>query len=195
MYFVTDVETSGLTPWNGELLTIGIQPVTEQGDVLVGENLYIRLSHLARDPRLIPEVNQTDTNKFWLDQEAEIIEEAFGFRQERTAPLTACFIIKEWMEQIEPEWNQRFIVANPIAFDKMWMEYLYASREVPVPFHYRCLCLRSMRFGLEATQVFGSAHGNHESEKPHHGLYDAIGEAWDLADMINEKVKIYGVSV
>lgn len=190
MFFVVDVETSGLTPWTGELLTVGIVPVMETGEIIDEDYLYIRLVHLAKNPIMITEAELTDTHKFWLDQDVEVRNEAFE-QYPRHSFWDAREIISNYVKRMEPDASKRFIAANPVAFDKMWLEYLWSTDYESWPFHYRCLCLRSMRYGLEVDSVeYGSAKGNHESEVPHHGLHDAIAEAKDLQDMIYAKRSI-----
>lgn len=42
-------------------------------------------------------------------------------------------------EQVQPEWSQRFFTANPVSFDKPWLDDLFARYRMPSPFHYRSL--------------------------------------------------------
>lgn len=188
MFFVVDVETSGLTPWTGQLLSVAIVPVTQEGEVLLDSVFYERLMHTVRDPREIPEDVLTDTNRFWLDQPDDVISEAFS-KYPRVHPIDCRTYIKRWVEEIEPDKSQRFIAANPSAFDKMWLESLYGQEYDSMwPFHYRSLCLRSFRFGLELSEtVFGSRKGAQESAIPHHAREDAIAEALDLSYLIELK--------
>lgn len=187
MFFVVDVETSGLTPWTGELLTVGICPVDEEGRIYDDDALYLRLVHVARDPREIPEEDRTSTNKFWADQLEGVINEAYN-TYPRVHIVEAREHIIRYVSRIEPNASNRFIAANPVAFDKMWLEYLYGAEfDEKWPFHYRALCLRSMRFGLNNDPVFGSGRSNFKPVIAHHGLYDAIAEAYDLQEMINAK--------
>jgi len=188
MFFVVDVETSGLNPWNGQLLTVGICPVTEEAEVLYEETLYIELMHSKLDPREAKKkgYSVSDTYEFWLGQEDSVIDAAFNGTDKITKGL-ACTQIQLYMEALAPEYSQRFLAANPVKFDAMWLEYLFASCERDNPYHYRGLCLRSMRFGLDDDPTFGSVKGDHESKIPHHALHDAIAEANDLSKMITKK--------
>lgn len=187
MFFVVDVETSGLTPWTGQILSVAIVPVTEDGLVL-DTHFYERIMHSSKDPRDIPESMRTDTNRFWAEQDPEILDEAFNYYP-RVHPVDARQHIIDWVQSVEADKSQRFIAANPVAFDKMWLESLYRQTyDEKWPFHYRCLCLRSMRFGLELDTVeYGSAKGAQKPVRPHHALDDAYSEAADLSFLIKMK--------
>jgi DNA polymerase III epsilon subunit-like protein len=206
MFFVVDVETSGLTPWSGgQLLSLGIVPVTEDGEVMKDpeNHLYLKLTHTAKPPLYIHSEDRTDTDKFWVNVfnsydgsvEHNPYTEAFVDTFRHTLPI-AQLIIRDYVDKIEPDKSKRFIAANPVAFDKMWMEYLYGDRyDNYWPFHYRCLCLRSLRYGLEPEVEYGSRKGAQKSEVEHHALFDARGEAADLAYLINLKKDIHGQSI
>lgn len=190
MFFVVDVETSGLTPWTGQLLTVGIVPVTEFGEIREEDTRYWKLAHFARDPRLIEEHHLTDTNKFWLEQQEDVIDEAFSFRNgDRIKNWDFRKELNDYVNEVEPNKSKRFIAANPVAFDKMWLESAYNEfYDKEWPFHYRCLCIRSLRYGLEFEETeYGSAPGAQKSEIPHHAMYDALAEAVDLSYLLKLK--------
>ena len=89
---------------------------------------------------------------------------------------------------MEPDWNKRIFVANPASFDKMWCDYLFAvTKHDPAPYHYRSLCLRSMKFGLAPETTYGSDRTTHKSTVEHHAYYDALAQAKDLIDMLKTK--------
>lgn len=196
MFFVVDVETTGLTPWTGNLLTVAIVPVSEEGDIVEEDFYYRRLNHHAVDPRIIQELRPedlTDTHKFWLDQEPSTIDEAYN-KAPRISGIMMRQEISRYVSRIEPDKSKRFLAANPAAFDKMWLESLYGPNyNEEWPFHYRNLCLRSFRYGLEVSNVYGSSKGAQESEVPHHALHDAIAEARDLVYLLNLKRRIHEI--
>lgn len=192
MFFVVDVETSGLTPWSGQLLTIGIQAVSQEGE-LVGNVFYRRLKHTAPHPLRMKAIGYklTPTYEFWADQDSDVMDEAYSYKPGSATRISHKDLVADiatYLDEIEPDKSKRFIAANPVAFDKMWLEYVYGEDyDRNWPFHYRCLCLRSLRFGLEPETTFGSSSGNQKSEIPHHAYYDVLAEALDLIDLINLK--------
>lgn len=190
MFFVVDVETSGLTPWTGELLSVGIVPVTEFGEIEpdIENHFYSRVVYQGANIHYISEENMTPTQKWWLEQDYVVRDEAWnGYPRTHLYKLRNA--INEYVERIEPDKSKRFIAANPVAFDKMWLESVYAQEYNKLwPFHYRCLCLRSMRYGLEFEETeYGSAKGAQESQVPHHAYHDALAEAYDLKHLIELK--------
>ncbi len=193
MFFVVDVETSGLTPWSGELLTIGIQAVTETGEI-VGTPFYRKIKNNALKPRGLRAMGKelTSTQEFWADQPDYVYEAAYGENHYAFSHQQVIKDIADYVAAIEPDKQQRFIAANPVAFDKMWLESMYGTDYDEFwPFHYRCLCLRSMRYGLEPELTFGSRSGSHSSEFPHHAMFDAVSEAHDLVELIQMKAQIF----
>lgn len=197
MFFVVDFETSALDPWHGEPLSLGIVPVTQYGEILA-EQFYTNRWNIEA---LIPEwqfpANLTETESWWNQKRlSEDLNDAAAFREAwvRVGPTRSdeqiLDDISDYLYAVEPDKNQRFMVANPIAFDKMWMEYIHAMFGREMPFHYRCLCLRSMRYGLEYgdNPEFGNSRDEHELDGyiPHHALWDARMEALDLVHLMKK---------
>lgn len=183
MFFVVDVETSDTEPWKGELLSVGIVGVTEDGEI--DDGLYLRLKHSA----FLPAHNRTSTQEFWAwqaEDNPEAYYEAF-LEPDRVSIKEGMLNILDYVTGLEPDENKRFVAANPVAFDKMWLQWAFHQVGVTFPFHYRCLCLRSMRFGLEDDSTFGSRKGTQKPKVEHHAYNDAIAEAFDLQEMINKK--------
>lgn len=184
MFFSVDVETSGLNPWEGELLTVGCIPVTEDG-IILDEPFYARLEYSFLYNLVDP---STDTLKWWSEQEVSVIEEAFHGIRESMENAASRFVT--YMKRLEPEWSNRIFVANPVSFDKMWCDYWFSQTAFDVPYHYRSLCLRSMKYGLVANTTYGSDRSTHSSEIPHHALSDARAQALDLQTMLEMKKHI-----
>ena len=194
MFFVIDFETSDLMPWIGSPLTLGIVPVNEAGEIL-DQDLYVQFPTWHLMPDWDMSANLSDTESWWnqkrlSDEPIEIRAwEAAWLRDSEDEDSSGQAIAKitDFLQVIEPDKNKRFLCANPIAFDKMWMDYIYTTMtDSPVPYHYRNLCLRSMQYGLDygTNPEFGNAR-DHESGLPHHALYDARAEAIDLAGHMN----------
>lgn len=191
-FFSVDVETSALTPWDGWLLTVGIQPVTfvagERAE-MHPDRFYVRID---REDELATtgwdEPGRSDTYAWWCEQSAEAQDEAFRDPNlVRHFPETAAMMIAEFVASVEPDPKQRIFVANPVSFDKMWLDELFASAGIPNPFHYQSLCLRSMKFGLRKGSPWVSTRDNHDPKVPHHAFHDAHAQALDLLAMLTER--------
>jgi hypothetical protein len=189
MFFVIDFETSALTPWEGMPLTLGIVPVNEVGEIL-DEHLYVEFPLVQPDWHM--PANLTSTESWWNEMrmsEEETAREAWEAAWVRD-DIHSTFgevvgKIQSYLQMIEGDVKQRHLCANPVAFDKMWMDYLFSNiTDSPAPYHYRCLCLRSMRYGVEygGNPEFGNSRDHHEIEGfiEHHALWDARMEALDL---------------
>jgi len=193
MFFVVDVETSNLSPWHpdGYLLSVGIVPVTQTGDIRYKDYFYGKLQ-----ADLPPEwydddlPTKNETLIWWRQQDIAAQDEAYRAIKARGTLSDIALQITTYVEEIEPDKSQRYIAANPVAFDKMWMEYLFGVTRQEFPFHYRCLCLRSMKFGITDEPEFGSDRSGHEPDFPHVAWSDAFAEAKDLQDMIDFKNRI-----
>jgi hypothetical protein len=193
-FFSVDVETSGLTPGTGALLTVGIQPVSwsapgdgplAYGASFMPTSLYVRIDRSFELGSWKP---GNPTFDWWADQSDEARGEAFADTSLVRHPAeTAAAMISEFVRSTEGTPDQRVFVANPVAFDKMWLVSLFDEAEVEDPFHYRSLCLRSMKFGLRPRSKWGSDRENHEPVIPHHALHDAVAQAHDLLDMLAER--------
>jgi hypothetical protein len=187
-FFSVDVESSALTPWEGHLLTVGIQIVQPDGSF--GDRLYVRIDRTdlvwLADGRM--DGFSEDTGLWWAQQAVDVQGEAFGDPTLlRHTPVTAARMIYEFVVDHEPDDEGRVFVANPVAFDKMWVDSLFAETGVANPFHYRSLCLRSMKFGMRPASAWGDDRTEHRSTVPHHALHDAIAQARDLSDMLAER--------
>jgi hypothetical protein len=187
-FFSVDVEASATTPSMGYLLTVGIVPVVPVGINdkwrLHGERCYVRLLQPWFEAFENPEYTSMP---WWREQDPEVRGEAFeNDSLVRHEPGVAAQMIVEFVRSIEPDPGQSFFVANPVSFDKPWLDDLFACEGIPSPFHYRSLCLRSMRFGMDPRKGFGGSRDTHPSKVPHHALHDAEAQALDLIDMLSK---------
>lgn len=191
-FFSVDVETSATDPWNGWLLTVGIQPVRHTpglGAEMLPDRFYVRID---RHDELVvsgwDEPGKSDTYEWWTKQNDEAQDEAFRDHSlVRHTPETAALMLAEFVCGVEPEQRERIFVANPVSFDKAWVDELFASTGLPNPFHYQSLCLRSMKFGLRRGSPWGSSRDNHDPKVPHHAFHDAHAQALDLLAMLAER--------
>ena len=182
-FFNVDVECTATTPSMGYLLTVGIVPVVHDGEhwTLHRSRLYVRLDQGDE----FPEPENYTSMPWWREQSDEAQDEAYRNRSlVRHSPDLAAAMIAEYVAEVQPDWSQRFFTANPVSFDKPWLDDLFASAGIPSPFHYRSLCLRSMRFGMDPSRGFGSTRESHDPVIPHHALHDAEAQALDLIDML-----------
>lgn len=205
-FFSVDVETSGLTPWHGSLLTVGIQPVLFKEilvvnedcppGIIIPEKFYVRIDcteelEISRKAGGWGNPDNPSTSYgWWIEQNHKAQDEAF--RDDslvRHSRQIAARMIVEFLNEIEPVLTDRIFVANPVSFDKMWLNYLFATTGVNDPFHYQSLCLRSMKFGLRKNSRWVSVRDNHAPLVPHHALHDAYAQAEDLVKMLWERDK------
>jgi hypothetical protein len=187
-FFSVDVETSATVHTAGYLLTVGIVPVVHVDGAwqVHPRSFYVRLDH--GDPSRFPEPEHYTSMPWWREQDDAVQDEAYRDRNlVRHYSSTAARMILEYVTEIQPEWSMRFFAANPVSFDKPWIDELFADQGLPAPFHYRSLCLRSMKFGMDPSKGFGNDRETHESTVPHHALYDALAQAHDLIDMLGSQ--------
>lgn len=187
-FFSVDVETSGQTLCKGRLLTVGVVAVTQNPVGRWGINpnwFYARVDALVTVPL---DERPWDSMFWWGQQDPCVQAEAFADRDlVRHPPLTVAKLLHEYVVEIEPQWDQRVFVANPVSFDKPWIDDLMASNGLPPLFHYRSLCLRSMKFGMVPSPEYGGDRDTHPSRVPHHAMWDAHAQAEDLIDMLEAK--------
>lgn len=195
-FFSVDVETSGLSPDHDVLLTIGIKPVhynpKTRTATLLPNDFYIRLDRESdlREIGWYDNPNRYMSSRtFWEEQADLPQDEAFRDRSlTRVTPQHAVQTLNRYVIDLEPKWERRIFVANPVSFDKMWIDHLFHTNNFEVPFHYRSLCLRSMKFGMQPPGTdYGSDRDSHRSRVPHHAFYDALAQAEDLVDMLNQR--------
>lgn len=192
-FFSVDVETSALDPWTGHLLTVGIQPVCWTPGArpfMTPDKLYVRIDReesLAISGWDNPD-NPSDTYQWYMKQESIVADEAWrNPTLVRHDPETAARMIAEFCLEIEADPKERVFVANPVSFDKMWLEELFATTGVTNPFHYQTLCLRSMKFGIRQASPWGMTRDNERPLIPHHAFHDAYAQALDLVAMLAER--------
>lgn len=194
-FFSVDVETSNLSPWlsDGFLLTIGVVArriqLSGASHPVSGGEFYVRLEHYDElDPWWWSgDVSEapSETAAWWMDQSDLAQQEAWlDTDLVRLYPELAARMLSEFVIGLAPEPEDRVFVANPVAFDKMWIDSLFGQTGVENPFHYRSLCLRSMRFGVEARSEWGASRSDCEPVIPHHALHDARAQALDFDSLI-----------
>lgn len=173
MFFVVDVETTSTNPMTGELISIGACATDGHK---IDSQFYMRIKFEKWDE---------NTREWWLREPCdEAKQEVFDVGLERAEPYEALAAFNHWLFAYNAP---RFFVANPVSFDKPWVDNWFTQHGLDSPFHYRSLCLRSMKFGLRRDSTFDSERDNHTPEIPHHALYDAIAQTYDLHSMLRER--------
>jgi len=194
MFFVIDVETSCLTPFEDDphLLTVGAIAVSQGGDIRYNDKFYGKIHNDLPKEWYNAEMPTENETLIWWRQQNEYarMEAWLDSTYDRYPMAKVALDLSSWVEHIEPDPSQRFVTANPSYFDKMWIEWMYAVESLQSPFHYRTLCLRSMHFGIDDADEFGKSREGHKPEIEHVAWHDAIAEARDLQDMIDFKKSI-----
>lgn len=177
-FFSVDVETSSTNPFTGELLTVGVVAVDKGGTVLA--DLYVRL-----DPLNGIEWDE-DTKTWWESQEIDVRMEAYEDEDlVRLYPHQAARMIREFVHKhgtVEDGSNENVFVANPVSFDYPWIVKMFTQSNVPNPFGYRTLCLRSAAWA--GNGLWGGKRDTNKPRCPHHALSDAHAQALDLITLI-----------
>jgi hypothetical protein len=193
-FFSVDVETSALRPDQGELLTIGAVAVSGTGHII--DTFYVRINrrnllHESWFNEALPVTSPTQ--EFWRKQEQYVKDEAYMSHDvERVTPITAATRFRNWVLKFGDTWEDRVFVANPVAFDKMWVLNLFMEVGLEDPFHYRSVCLRSVDFGRVGGDWRDSIGGRSNAPRyPHHALSDAYAQAQDLLELLDLESPIY----
>lgn len=197
-FFSVDVETTSTHVNTGHLLTIGIVPVVvpfadgiPQWTKAEATQTYF---HIAIDQtHHYPEwfatlTDPTSTLSWWVMQNIDAQNVAWRDPQQSRYPAAdAADELRRYVEAVEPHYWHRVFVANPVSFDYPWVEGLFRDARIESPFPYRTLCLRSLQFGVTPGSMWGARTEHHRSEIPHHALYDARAQAYDLVDLLRQR--------
>lgn len=190
-FFSVDIETSDARLGRGRIFTIGAVPVSWSPGwtaELVPDTFYVRLDYPTLLDEWRNEPPDTDTYKWWSQQSDRARAEAYEDPDLlRSTPTGALRMLTEFVRTYNLETEPATFVANPVAFDKGFIDELYGTLGMESPFHYRSLCLRSMKFGMRFGSAFGNDREDHAPKIPHHALSDAIAQAHDLISMLNER--------
>jgi len=196
VFFSVDVETTSTSPFDGELLTVGIQPVVVPATFAAGflwdeAEQYGPGLHVAIDcTHVYSEWFKTihdhaSTLSWWLRQNQQAQDAAWRDTSiERLPEVTAAERIMDFVEDVCPAFSDRVFVGNPVSFDRPWIDRLFMHAGYPIPFSHRTLCLRSMRFGATRSGGWGPERVLHDPLIPHHALHDAQAQADDLIDIL-----------
>ena len=176
-FFSVDVETTSTSPFDGELLSIGIVPVNSATlEILDGKHWALEYDPTNVDPQ---------TKQWWSEQSDEAYEAAW--LGERQYIVDAAEEIFDFVTSFTDAYHNRIFAANPVSFDHPWVVKLFTNAGVENPFSYRTLCMRSMQYGMTGG-IWGQSRWKddffHVSKIPHHALWDATSQAQDLISML-----------
>lgn len=198
-FFSCDVETTSTSALTGHLLTLGIQPVVLNENLVAtktGNSLYLRIDQTenldlaAIDGMWGDPDNEASSYGWWTKQNDQAQAEAWSDQSlVRHDIVTAAAMVSEFVLSVDENPKNRIFVANPVSFDKPWFDYMFWISDITNPFHYQSLCLRSMKFGLREKTSWTPLRDNHEPRIPHHALWDADAQADDLVAMLFERDK------
>jgi len=186
MFFSVDIETSNTVVTPGGMLSIGVVAINDELEMV--DNFYVKLAYDVK-------ASDKETMEWWETQDLEAQAEAFDWGRSRVFPGSAAVMLQNWVNELKQN-QEAYFVANPASFDFPWIANLFQTWELVNPFHYRTLCLRSMRFGITGGK-FGSSRGEDEGFpdlKPvvpvlaHHALHDAIAQGQDFINLMGRNL-------
>lgn len=168
-FFVIDVETTGLNPFNRkhQLAAVGAVAVTADG--LISDWWYEALRFSTWD----------EVTKEWWSQQNETARAEMRPKLGGDPKIVAV----EFVEWVQEQDTDNVFVANPSTFDYAWVLRWLTEAGLDMPFSHRTLCLRSADWGRTGGQ-WGLDRTGHRPVVPHHALHDAQAQAFDLIDII-----------
>lgn len=196
LYIVVDVETTGLNPAEDRILTLGAVAVTYDGNIAtINEDFFYRRIDQSD---WIDDVNwystiadPKSTLSWWVKQSIEAQQEAWrGSYYNAPNQKTVTEQFNKWVAATrvrEEAWEKPVFVANPVSFDKPFVDQLFETHGKPNPFDYRSLCLRSMAYGANPHSAWGGNVRTNKSLVPHHAFFDAYAQAHDLVDLLGDR--------
>ena len=172
-YIIVDVETSGPTPDQYALLSIGACTISDPR-----QTFYIELQPDGDDA--LEEAMQT--NKLSLDD----------LRKTGLPPCEALAQFSDWIYDVLPENRKAVFTAFNAPFDWMFVNHYFYKYLGLNPFGHKALDIKAYYMGVYGVSWSDTSHNkisakltlNHEL--PHHALKDAVMEA-DLFEMILEE--------
>ena len=172
-YIVVDVETSGPTPEQYALLSIGACTISDPR-----QTFYIELQ---------PDVDGVleeamRINKFSLDD----------LRKAGSPPREAMAQFSDWIHAVLPENRKAVFTAFNAPFDWMFVNHYFYKYVGLNPLGYKALDIKAYYMGVYGVSWSETSHKKIsaklilDQKLPHHALKDAIMEA-DLFEMILEE--------
>ena len=169
-YIVVDVETSGPTPEQYALLSIGACTISSPR-----QTFYIELQPDMEG--VLEEAMQV--NKFSLDD----------LRKAGLPPIEALAQFSDWIYGVLPENRKPVFTAFNAPFDWMFVNHYFYKYLGLNPFGHKALDIKAYYMGVYGVSWSDTSHNKInaklilDQKLPHHALKDAIMEA-DLFEMI-----------
>jgi len=172
-YIIVDVETSGPTPEQYALLSIGACTIS-----VPRQTFYIELQ-----PDVEEELEEAmQINKFSLND----------LRETGLPPREALTQFSNWIYGVLPENRKAVFTAFNAPFDWMFVNHYFYKYVGINPFGHKALDIKAYYMGVYGVSWSDTSHNKisakltHNQELPHHALKDAVMEA-DLFEMILEE--------
>ena len=172
-YIVVDVETSGPTPGQYALLSIGACTISDPR-----QTFYIELQPDVEG--VLEEAMQI--NKFSLDD----------LRKTGLPPREALAQFSDWIYGVLPENRKAVFTAFNAPFDWMFVNHYFYKYLGINPFGHKALDIKAYYMGVYGVSWSDTSHNKISAKLilnqklPHHALKDAVMEA-DLFEMILEE--------
>ena len=169
-YIVVDVETSGPTPEQYALLSIGACTISDPR-----QTFYIELQPDVDDA--LEEAMRI--NKLSLDD----------LRKSGLPPYEALAQFSGWINEVLPQNRKPVFTAFNAPFDWMFVNHYFFKYLGTNPFGHKALDIKAYYMGVYGVSWSDTSHNKIsakltlDQELPHHALKDAIVEA-DLFEMI-----------
>jgi len=172
-YIIVDVETSGPTPGQYALLSIGACTLCDPR-----QTFYIELQ--PDEEGMLEDAMQV--NKLSLDD----------LRRTGLPPREALVQFSDWINEVIPENHKPVFTAFNAPFDWMFINHYFHKYLGLNPFGHKALDIKAFYMGVYGVSWSDTSHNKvsarltHNQVLPHHALKDAIMEA-DLFELILEE--------
>ena len=134
VYFSIDCEASGPVPPLYNLLSIGVTSVRREGDHhVLGDSLYLELKPI------FPGFDREALAVCGLDVER--------LRKEGLEPRAALARLSQWVRDEAGAGRRAVFVGHNAVFDWSYIAYYYAHFELPNPFGYKGIDVKSLAMG------------------------------------------------
>lgn len=197
LYIVVDVETTGLNPAHDRILSLGAVAVAYDGKIATIDRdfFYHRLDQrewIEETSWYETILNPQSTLSWWMKQSFEAQREAWRAPSFFGAKPQAFVLdhFTQWVNNARVHhhaYDKPVFTANPVSFDKPFVDQMFWTHDKPNPFDYRTLCLRSMAFRGKENEPWGTHLRANKPLVPHHAFFDAYAEAQDLVDLLNDR--------
>ena len=134
-YFCVDIECNGPVPGLYDMVSIGAVAVQiKQGRPVLGSSLYLEIRPQA------PRFDATAAAIHGLDQQR--------LRREGLSRAEACRRLTQWVARETKERTRPVFVGHNAPFDWSFVNWTYASEELPNPFGYKALDTKALAMGV-----------------------------------------------